>query len=52
MPYEELLLIFGFLAVVGIGIMIFRALTYPIVVAGVIAVTGWLGFLYQIGLDK
>jgi len=52
MMYEELFIIFGLLAVVGVGMLILRALTVPIVVAVVVGITGWLGFLYQLGLDK
>lgn len=52
MMYEELFIIFGLLAVVGVGMLILRALTVPIVVAVIVGITGWLGFLYQLGLDK
>ena len=52
MLYDELFIIFGLLAAVGVGIMILRALTIPIVVAVVVGITGWLGFLYQLGLDN
>ena len=52
MPYEELIIVFGLLAIVGVTIMIIRAMSYPLVVAGVVAILGWLGFFYQLGLDK
>ena len=52
MPYEELLIIFGILAVIGVGIMVVRALSYPLVVAAIVGLTGWLAFFYQYGLDK
>ena len=52
MPYEELLIIFGLLAIVGAAIMIIRVMSYPLVVAGVIGILGWLAFFYQLGLDK
>jgi Flp pilus assembly protein TadB len=52
MPYEELMIIFGLLAVVGVGIMVIRLMSMPIVVAAVVGILGWLAFFYQLGLDK
>jgi Flp pilus assembly protein TadB len=52
MPYEELMIIFGLLAVVGVGIMVIRLMSMPIVVAAVVGILGWLAFLNQLGLDK
>ena len=49
---EILLLVFGALAVVGIVIMVIRLMSIPVVVAGVVAILGWLAFFYQLGLDK
>ena len=52
MPYEELIIVFGLLAVVGVAIMVIRLMSMPLVVAGVIGILGWLAFFYQLGLDK
>ena len=52
MPYEELIIVFGMLALIGTGIMIIRVMSYPLVVAAVLGILGWLAFFYQLGIDK
>jgi hypothetical protein len=49
---ELLLTVFGLLTILGVSIMVIRMLTIPLVVAAVVAITGWLAFFYAIGVDK
>ena len=49
--FEVVLVIVGLLALVGISIMIFRALMRPVVVLGTIALLGWMLFFYQNMVD-
>ena len=49
--FEVVLVIVGLLALVGVSIMIFRALMRPVVVLGTIALLGWLLFFYQNVVD-
>ena len=49
---ELLLTVFGLLTILGVSIMVIRMLTIPLVVAAVVAITGWLAFFYQVGVDK
>ena len=41
---ELLLTVFGLLTILGVSIMVIRMLTIPLVVAAVVAITGWLAF--------
>jgi len=45
--FEYVLVAMSLLALVGLGIMVFRALMRPVVVLGVIAVLGWLLYFYE-----
>ena len=50
--FEVVLGLISLFALIGISIMIFRALMRPVIVLGVVAILGWLLFFYEIQVDK
>ena len=50
--FEVVLGLVGLFALIGLSIMILKALMRPVIVLGVVAVLGWLLFFYEIQVDK